>query len=410
MNIQEPLEEQLREIGSAPVSDPPIDRIVARGRRRRGLRSAVTAAVVAVFALLVALPLIPFVQGTLADKPPAMSSHNPPPLETPIAGATAASPGAPRQVPVGLGVAIQAPSNWSILVQPNLPGAPGDASLLQLTNFDPGLFLQGGPPDAADLAWRCPLADGGVPDDGALLIVRMTTADRAPATEPSWPVDLQEGSGSCGAGSVAQWRFGDRGFDAFAAFGANASSVDRAALTAAFQSLRFDVQPDAFLVLSEDESAVLPQQILAAEIGPDGFSMQTVYPESVDAPSGWCQGVWRATTAHLHLDYAHEPFAAVQSNECSNVEDLPPSLVADVGYGGTCSGEMSLEGFIRADIVRAFVRMDDGTEAPLWISSPPAGLKTGNQNLVAGSYPGGQGTFIGVQADGTELRGQKLTC
>ena len=54
--------------------------------------------------------------------------------------------------------------------------------------------------------------------------------------------------------------------------------------------------------------------------------------------------------------------------------------------------------------------IDDGTEAPLWISSPPAGLKTGNQNLVAGIYPGGRGTLISVQADGTELRGQELTC
>jgi hypothetical protein len=89
---------------------------------------------------------------------------------------------------------------------------------------------------------------------------------------------------------------------------------------------------------------------------------------------------------------------------------LAEGPVANFGYGGSCEGMMSLEGVVRQDIRRAYLRMPDGIEVPLSIATPPLGLETDHKNLVAGVFRGSGGTFVGIDADGQAVEGPRVTC
>ena len=191
------------------VDLPPFERIAARGRARRVRRYAGSGVAVGVIVAALGVSLSAFL-----------------PIHPIRRGASfAADGGALRTSLTNFGVSVTYPSDWTLLIAPADLSGPGDIEgpVFQLSSFDPGALGS----DAAQ-AWRCPLRDGALPADGALLVVRAIPSADA---DGRWPVTLgsaPEANGDCGEGDYARWRSELSGFEAFSAAGPKASSEDAA--------------------------------------------------------------------------------------------------------------------------------------------------------------------------------------
>jgi hypothetical protein len=246
------------------VADPPIERILARGRRRR-VRSIGASAIVALalgVALTVSLSLLL-------------------PIHPSVPTGVASTGGPPRTSLVGLGLRVTYPSQWTLLLGSQ---ADSETPVLQLTNFDPGVIGQD--PQAS---WLCPLQAGRLPSDRVLLVVEVQE-HQANGSLPPWPVSLPSETSPdalCGTGSQVGWENNGNAFRAFAAFGPEASGEDRDALLAAFSSFTFS---STF----QDQGMVhmpTPQAVLASIDAFGGSWNVTAFTEFHDGLSPGCLGV-----------------------------------------------------------------------------------------------------------------------
>ena len=201
------------------VGEPPIGRIVERGRKRR-IRGLAATAIVAlsvglalVLSLAVLLPIRPAVRTNVAS-----------------------GGGTLRTSPVGLGVEVTYPSRWTLLLSSLGSSTDQATPVFQLTNYDPGVI---GPDPQA--SWLCPLKEGELHLDGVLLIIQ-TSQHQADRSLTPWPVSLSSQPSQdafCGTGFTAAWEANGNTFQAFAALGPEATAEDRDALGAAFSSITF---------------------------------------------------------------------------------------------------------------------------------------------------------------------------
>lgn len=261
------------------VGDPPIDRIVARGRRRR-VRSIGASAIVALavgLALTVSLSILL-------------------PLRPSVHTGVASPGGSSRTSLVGLGMRLTYPSRWTLLM--GALGSSGNSAtpVFQLTNFDPGVIGQD--PQGS---WLCPLQDQKLPPDGVLLVVEWT--GQGNGSLPPWPVSLPSQDSPdafCGTGSQVGWEangteytndnIARNAFRAFAAFGSEASGEDRDALLAAFSSFTFSSKFEDYWMPHQPT----PEAVLAS-IDAFGSSWNLVaFTDFHDGLSPGCLGAFSA--------------------------------------------------------------------------------------------------------------------
>jgi hypothetical protein len=220
MNHDDDLKERFRAADARLfVGEPPIGRIVGRGRKRR-IRGIAATAIVAV-SLGLALVL------TLAVLLPIRP-----------AGRTNVAPGGGtlRTSPVGLGVEVTYLSHWTLLLSSLGSSTDQATPVFQLTNYDPGVI---GPDPQA--SWLCPLKEGELHLDGVLLVIQ-ASQHQADGSLTPWPVSLSSQPSQdafCGTGFTAAWEANGNTFQAFAALSPEATAEDRDALGAAFSSITF---------------------------------------------------------------------------------------------------------------------------------------------------------------------------
>jgi hypothetical protein len=251
------------------VGEPPIGRIVARGRRRRA--RAIGGSAIAALALGVALTLSLSV--LLPTHPGGRSS-------------VGSEGGALRTSLVGLGMRVTYPSEWTLLLGALGGSVDSEKPVLQLTNFDPGVIGQD--PQAS---WLCPLQAGQLPPDGVLLVVEWP--GQANGSLPPWPVGLPSEASPeafCGTGSQVAWEANGQAFRAFAAFGPEAAGEDQNALVASFSSFTFSSKfEDYWMGHRRTPAAVL------ASIDAFGSSWNlAAFTEFHDGLSPGCLGVFGA--------------------------------------------------------------------------------------------------------------------
>jgi hypothetical protein len=225
-----------------PGAQPPVDRIVARGRRRRTRRrvGAGLAGVSLALALVVSLAvLLPINRDGRAVT-------------------FAADGGARRTSLTNFGVWATYPSDWTLLLgATDESGGASARPVFQLTNFDPGVVGS-----HAARSWLCPTRGDALPTDGVLLIVGYSAVPDA--SDPPWPIRLgsNDGDGVCGPGAYASWQALGNRYTAFAATGRDAAPVDRRGMEQAFASLTFAADPG--LLFTGFGGMESPQAVLAS--------------------------------------------------------------------------------------------------------------------------------------------------
>jgi hypothetical protein len=366
--------------------DPPIERIVTRGRRRRIRGTAIGVVVGVVVAVGVLAPLLALSRlgGDGKDRDTSVP---------------AALPGPPRTTAIGYTGVLTAPSNFSLLLWGDAgrywpQGEPDSQPLFQLSNVDPGLFTAADPNDA----WWCP-ATGGLPAGAAVLNVRVTASSGADQNLPAWPVALQAGSNACGEGQTAAWRVGDSSFDALVAFGDDATDADRQAIQDGFSSMRFDDNPRWFTVTGAFESdPAEPIQVLDGGFLRGTPWLHVAFPEH--------HGTWLCFGSMYPWDVRAEAAGEAPAASCGDLSAGSDPLWFS-GTGCEALGNdrylTDLSGFADAKVASVVVEMDDGDR---WVTTPvapPPGVDLGGNLWVAPGLTGVTGTATGYDGVGQQV-------
>lgn len=324
------------------VGEPPIDRIVARGRTRRV--RGVTASAIVALALGVALTV-------------SLNMLRP---TRPSVGSGLTSEGGTRRTSlVGLGMRVTYPSRWTLLM--GARGHSGDSAtpVFQLTNFDPGVI---GPDPQA--SWLCPLPAEKLSPDGVLLIVEWT--GQAKGSLPLWPVGLPSEASPdafCGAGAQVAWEANGNALRAFAAFGPEASGEDRDALVASFSAFTFSSKfEDRWMAHRRTPAAVL------ASIDAFGSSWNLVaFTDFHDGLSPGCLGVFGAGGDGGSGCYVKADGTLDVTNPLFGSQDVLWSGSVDCA-----SAQYMLDGMVTSRAASVDVELLDGRTIPMRLADLPS--------------------------------------